>query len=315
MRVFVAGATGAIGRELVAQLAADGHDVTAFARSAGRAQRVADLGATVVTGNALDRDLVMRAVSDAKPDAIVNLLTALPAAIDPKHVDRDLAATNRLRTEGARNLFDAGAELGVERHVVESIAFIADPSEAAITDESAPLWERPPAKFAAAVQAVRDLEQLAEANGATVLRFGHLYGPGTAFAPDGSFVAALRAGKVPLVGGGRSMFSFVHTADAASAVVAALGSETPGVFNVVDDEPAAIGDWLPYLAKLVGAPAPKRVPAWVARLAVGDYGVAYMTSLRGSSNQRAKEVLGWQPLLSSWREGFAVVMEPAERAA
>jgi len=304
MRVFVAGATGAIGQQLVPQLREAGHHVTAMARSTNRVLLLDAVGADVVTGDALDREGVMRLVSDAKPDAIVNLLTALPDNINPKHIDRDMAATNRLRLEGSRNLFDAADHAGVARQIVESVAFMTDPSGPAVTDESAPLWRSPPKKFAPSVRAVADMEVLALANGGTVLRFGHLYGPGTAFGRDGAFTAQVAAGKVPIVGDGDSMFSFVRNTDAASAVVAALNSEQTGLFNIVDDEPVRMNEWLPEFAGIVAAPAPKRVPRWVARLAVGDYGVAWMTSLRGSSNQRAKQALGWQPSWPTWRKGF-----------
>jgi nucleoside-diphosphate-sugar epimerase len=314
VKILVAGATGSIGQELVARLVSDGHDVTAFARSTRRAGRIAGLGVDVVTGDALSRDDVRRVVSGVRPDAIANLLTALPASIDPKHVDRDLAQTNRLRTEAARHLFDAAREAGVTTHVVESIAFVTDPSGPAVTDESAPLWKAPPKRFAPAVAAVAGMEELACEQEATVLRLGHLYGPGTAFAPDGALVAQVRAGKVPLVGDAASVFSFIHTADAASAFAAALTTQRPGVFNAVDDDPAPMQEWLPELARLLGAPAPRRVPAWLARMAVGGYGVAYMTSLRGSSNRRMKQAFGWAPSLPSWRQGFRADLQPSAAA-
>ena len=304
MKILVAGATGVIGEELVPQLLAEGHDVVALARSPKRTWVVAHPGVDVVTGDALDGVQITRLVGGVKPDAIVNLLTALPDKINPKHIDRDMAATNRLRTEGARNLFEAGRKAGVGTHIVESIAFITDPSGPAVTDEAAPLWQAPPKKYAAAVAAVAQLERLADEHRATVLRFGHLYGPGTAFAPEGAFTAQVRAGKVPLVGDAGSMFSFLHTADAASAAVVAVTNATAGVFNIVDDDPALMRDWLPELAKLLGARPPKRVAAWMARMAVGEYGVAYMTALRGSSNRRAKETFGWHPSRSTWRSGF-----------
>lgn len=304
MRILIAGATGAIGRQVVPQLLDHGHDVVGMARSRRRADPIREQGVEVVLADALDRERVQEVVQQAAPDAVVNLLTALPADLDPKHIDRDTAATNRLRTEGAANLFDAARHAGVSRVVVESIAFITDPAGPDVTDETAPVWPAPPAKFAAAVDAVVDLEAQAAAHGATVLRFGQLYGPGTALAADGPVTAAVRAGKVPIVGDGGSVSSFVHVADAAAAVVAAVESRTTGLFNVVDDDPAAIGVWLPVLAELVGGPSPRRIPRWLARLVVGDYGVAWMTALRGSSNARARQRLGWAPAHPTWREGF-----------
>ena len=304
MRILVAGATGVIGEQLVPQLLAEGHDIVALARTPKRAWVVAHPGVDVVTGDALDGVQITRLVGAVRPDALVNLLTALPDRINPKHIDRDMAATNRLRTEGARNLFDAGRKAGVGTHIVASIAFITDPSGPAVTDESAPLWQTPPKKYAAVVAAVAELERMAAEHRATVLRFGHLYGPGTAFASGGAFTAQVRTGKVPLVGDAGSMFSFLHTSDAASAAVVAVSGARAGVFNIVDDDPAPMREWLPELAKLLGAPPPKRVAAWMARMAVGEYGVAYMTSLRGSSNRRAKEAFGWQPSRSTWQRGF-----------
>jgi nucleoside-diphosphate-sugar epimerase len=315
MKVLIAGASGAIGRQVVPQLCEAGHSVTALARSTKRSSTFRDTGVDVVAGDALDREEMRRLVSSVRPDAIVNLLTALPAAINPKRIDRDMAATNRLRLDGSRNLLDAGAYADVKRHVVESVAFMTDPSGPPVTDESAPLWQSPPKRFEASVQAVAAMEELALSRGGTVLRLGHLYGPGTAFGADGAFTQQVCSGKVPIIGGGQSMFSFVSSADAASGVLAALATDRSGIFNIVDDEPAPVTEWLPALARILDSRPPKRVPRWLARLAVGDYGVAYMTSLRGSSNQRAKRDLVWQPSMRSWKQGFAAISEGPTRTA
>jgi nucleoside-diphosphate-sugar epimerase len=292
-----------VGRQLVPLLAARGDEVVVLAR---RAREVS--GARVVEADALDADAISRAVGEARPDAVVDLLTAIPPRLDPRRVDRDLAPTNELRTVGASNLVAAARAAGVERLVGESIAFAYDPSGPRVCSEDDALWRSPPSRFRAAMEAVVAHERLLLDAGGTVLRFGHLYGPDTAFASDGMVGEQLRARRFPVVGGGAAMFSFVHTRDAASAVVAALdagAAAAPAVFNVVDDDPVPLHDWVPAYASMLGARRPMRVPAWLARPAAGSYGVAYMTELRGASNARASEALGWRPELASWREGFA----------
>ncbi|MFI9612443.1 NAD-dependent epimerase/dehydratase family protein [Streptomyces sp. NPDC052023] len=305
MRILIAGVTGAIGRQLASQLLAAGHEVVGLARSRGRAADLEGSGVRMVYGDALDRDWVMATTRQAAPDAVVHLLTAIPANPNPKRVDEEFAPTNRLRTEGTRNLVDAAAEAGVKRVIVQSIAFVNEPGRGP-ADEDAPFLSNPPKAYRPVLEAVRDLERITSAAGGLVLRFGHLYGPGTGFADDGPFVAQVRAGKVPVVSGGHSVFSFTHTADAASAIVAALTVATDAtVLNVVDDDPAPVHVWLPELARILGAPKPKSAPAFLARLAVGGWGVLYLTGLRGADNARAKRVLAWEPRHPSWRDGFA----------
>jgi nucleoside-diphosphate-sugar epimerase len=300
MRVLVAGASGVIGRQLVPMLAAAGHDVVGIARSAHTGD-----GAEIMAVDALDRDALARVVDAVAPDAIVNMLTAIPAQIDPKRLTRDFAMTNRLRTEGTRNLLDAAERSGVRRVVAQGLAYAYDPHSAGLADEDTPLWLDPPKPFAPVLAALKELERATlEAQG-TVLRFGHLYGPSTSYAADGSFVRQVLDRQVPLVGGGTATFSFTHTHDAAAAVLAALESGHPGVFNIVDDHPAPMSEWLPFLATEIGAPPPRRAPAFLARMAVGSWGVAFMTQLRGASNARASRILGWQPRYPSWRTGFA----------
>jgi nucleoside-diphosphate-sugar epimerase len=232
------------------------------------------------------------------------MATAIPQKLNLRRFTTEFATTNRLRTEGTRNLLDAVADAEGIRVVSQSVAFGYDPAPG-LASEDAPLWEGPPASFAPALAALRDLErQTAAANGAT-LRFGHLYGPGTSFDFGGMLVEQVRAGKLPVVGGGHAVFSFTHTYDAASAVVAALDSGTAGTLNVVDDDPTPVHDWLPALAKLLGAPRPKRAPKLIARLLAGGWGLAYMTQLRGADNAQAKAALDWKPRFASWRDGFA----------
>lgn len=305
MRVLVAGATGVIGRQLVPLLISSGHDVIGLARSRARAAAVERAGAKLVVANALDRFELLRVVRDAAPDAVVHVLTAIPAAINPRRLARDFAMTNRLRTEGTRNLLDAAIDASVKRIITQGLAYAYDPSGDGVANEDTPFWPNPPKQFVPVLAALRELEQLTNAANGLVLRFGHLYGPGSIYAADGSFVQQVRAGKVPLVGEGSATFSFTHSHDAASAIVAALDKDVTGALNIVDDEPAPMNEWLPFLAKLLNAPAPKKAPAALARLAVGGWGVAFMTRLRGADNARARLSLDWRPRYGSWREGFA----------
>jgi nucleoside-diphosphate-sugar epimerase len=312
MRVLVAGATGVIGRQLVPVLSSAGHEVIAVSRS--RARTGDQPGVHPVAADILDRAGIARVVRDQSPDAIVHIATAIPEEINPKKIGEDFATTNRLRTEGTRNLLDAAAAVGVRRFIAEGLAYAYDPNGNTPATEDVPFWPNPPKEFAPVLAALRELEErTAEANG-LVLRFGHLYGPGSAFADDGSFVRQVRAGKVPLVGGGTSTFSFTHAYDAATAIRAAVEGFAVGALNIVDDEPVKMNVWLPVLAQRLGARKPKSAPAMIAKLAVGDWGVAFMTQLRGAENINAKRALDWTPRYRSWREGFATELaEPVAR--
>lgn len=306
MRVLVAGATGVIGRQLVPMLTSVGHSVVGLARSTGRTSSLEQVGAEVVTADALDSASVTRAVRDAAPDAVIHLLTAIPAQINPKKLADQFQLTNRLRTEGTRNLVEAASAAGVKRFIAQGLAYAYDPtSGTGPADEDTALWRDPPKQFVPVLAALKELEQQTGSVGGLVLRFGHLYGPGSIYAPDGSFVQQVRAGKVPLVGDGGSVFSFTHAHDAASAVVAALDKNVSGALNVVDDEPTPMRDWLPELARLLNAKAPQKVPPFMAKMFVGGWGVAFMTQLRGADNSRARLQLDWRPRFASWRAGFA----------
>lgn len=309
MRVLVAGATGVIGSRLVPLLTAVGHEVVGLARSRERAGT-----GEVVVADALDRSELVRAVRQAAPDAVVNMLTAIPAVTNPRKLARDYVTTNRLRTEGTRNLLDAAREAGAGRVVSQGLAYAYQPGEG-LANEDAPLWtDGTPRQFMPVLDALVELERLTTEADGLVLRFGHLYGPGSMFASDGAISAQLRAGKLPVVGGGNAVFSFTHADDAASAVAAALDKDVTGVLNVVDDAPTPVREWLPALAKLLDAPAPKHAPAALARLAVGSWGVAYMNGLRGADNARARLELNWRPRYASWAEGFAAELDTARAA-
>ena len=300
MKVLVAGASGVIGRQLVPMLETAGHEVIGLARTVR-----GHMGSTALAVDALDRDAVFRAVEESAPDAIVNILTAIPDRINPKRIDYDFVMTNRLQKIGTENLRFAAQQTGVEQFICQSIAFGYEPRGTTLANEKAALWRDPPRPFGTVLEGIKRLEATTLGARGTVLRFGHLYGPGTSFASDGWFFHDVRRGKMPMVGDGSATFSFVHTHDAAKAVLAALTAKQSGIFNIVDNDPAQVREWLPILAQLMGAPEPKRVSALLAGFAVGTWGVAYMTRLRGADNTLAKTALNWEPTYSSWRDGFA----------
>jgi nucleoside-diphosphate-sugar epimerase len=263
------------------------------------------LGVDVVHADAKDHAAMRRAVRVAAPDAVVHLLTRIPARIDPKRMSRDFAQTNRLRTQGTLNLVDAAEQAGAKRVIAQGLAYVYEPKRPGLATEDEPFWHHPPKQFGPVLAALRELERLTEEAGGLILRLGHLYSPGTIYAPDGAFVRLVRAGKVPIIGHGTGTFSFTHADDAAGAIVAALDSTASGALNVVDDDPAQVREWLPVVARLLNAPQPFRVPEALARLAIGSWGVAFMTRLRGADNTTARRTLDWRPQYPSWRQGFA----------
>ncbi len=304
MKVFVAGASGAIGTPLVRQLLAAGHQVTGMTRREERAERLREAGAAAVVCDAFDAEALREAVVAARPEAVVHLLTALPPKFSPK---ADLGPTNRVRAEGSRNLLAAARAAGARRLVAESIAFAYAPRGERVKDEEAELFLDAPGPTGETMAAVADLEgQVTGAEGieGVVLRYGFLYGPGTYYAADGSQAEDARRRRSPIVGAGTGIFSFVHVDDAAAATVAAL-ERGAGIYNVVDDEPAAMSEWLPVYAEALGAKPPRRVPVWLARLVAGAGAAGQALELRGASNAKAKRELGWQPAHPSWRQGFA----------
>ena len=311
MKIFVAGATGALGKPLVRQLVERGHEVTGMTRSESKQDLLRELGATPAVADALDPDAVAQAVAQAQPDVIVHQMTAIEASFNPRRMDRAFATTKRLRTEGTDYLLAAGRAVGVQRFVAQSFApWPYARTGGMVKSEDDPLDTTPPAQVRTTLDAIKYLEKAvtsADWTEGIALRYGGFYGPGTSIGLDplGEQVEMIRQRKFPLAGNGSGVWSFIHVEDAASATVEAVEHGTRGVYNVVDDEPAPISEWLPELAKAVGAKPPRHVPLWLARLAGGDVVAVMMTDLRGSSNKKAKRELGWKPRYPSWREGFA----------
>jgi nucleoside-diphosphate-sugar epimerase len=303
MRVFVAGGAGVLGRRLVPQLVARGHEVTATTRSASRTDELRALGARPVVVDGLDGVAVGRAVAEAQPDVIVHQMTALSGAPDLRRFDRWFATTNELRTTGTRHLLAAARASGVEKFVAQSyIGWNNSRTGGPVKTEDDPLDPEPAKAQRESMAAIRYVEKaVAEAPLTGIaLRYGSFYGPGA----SESMVELVRARKMPIVGKGTGVWSFIHLDDAASATVAAVERGEAGVYNVVDDDPAPVAEWLPHLADAVGAKPPMRLPVWLARLAAGEVVVRWMTEGRGASNEKAKRELDWQPAWPSWRDGF-----------
>lgn len=312
MKVFVAGASGALGGPLVKRLVAAGHEVTGMTRREERAAELRASGAEAVVCDVFDAEALNAAVAAAAPEVVVHALTALPPSFKPK--SDYLAATNRVRTEGTRNLVAAARAAGAGRLIAESVAFFYEPEGDWVKDEEARLMVTPPGRFAAGRDALVELEQRvtgAEGLEGVVLRFGWFYGPGTYYAADGSMAEETRKRRNPVIGAGTGRFSFVHIDDAAAAIVAALDHGAPGAYNVVDDEPAEQREWLPVYAEALGAKRPRKVPYWAARLAAGADLASTAISMRGASNAKAKRELGWRPAHPSWREGFRASLSAA----
>ena len=307
MRVFLAGATGVIGRRLLPRLLEAGHDVTAMTRRAERGAALRDAGAAPAVCDVFDAEELRAAVERARPEVVVHELTDLPPALDPRKMEEQAAGNDRIRTEGTRNLVAAAVAAGAQRLVAQSIAFAYAPMGEGLKREDDPLWDDAPWPWSRSVAALRELDDAVmgtEGIDGLVLRYGFFYGPGTAYAPGGFFDREVRRRRFPVVGKGSGVFSFVHVDDAADATVAAVARGAPGIYNVVDDEPAPLREWLPVYADALGAKRPRRVPRFLARLVAGEYAVALATDLRGASNGRAKAELGWAPRYSSWRQGF-----------
>ncbi|MGH3032780.1 MAG: NAD-dependent epimerase/dehydratase family protein [Gaiellaceae bacterium] len=307
MRVFLAGATGAIGKRLVPLLVANGHLVTGMTRSPEKAERLRAAGAEPVVADALDENAVPDAVTRAEPEVVVHQATAL-SSLDLRKFDETFAPTNRLRTEGTDHLLSAARAAGVRRFVAQSFAGWAYAREGGpAKSEEDPLDPNPPAAVRRTLDAIRYLEStVVEAKGieGLALRYGGFYGPETSISEGGEHWEAVRRRRFPIVGSGSGVWSFVHIDDAAAATMAAMERGRAGIYNVVDDDPAPVSEWLPALAAAIGAKPPRRLPAWIGRLAAGEHGVVMMTEIRGASNAKAKRELGWTLQHPSWREGF-----------
>jgi len=307
MKVLVAGATGAIGRSLVPALLSAGHEVCGTTRTAARLDLLRGWGAQAELCDAFEAAAVRALVQRFAPEVIVNQLTDLPDSFGRRSAPSGYRRTGRIRREGTRHLLDAAAAGGTRRFITQSIAFLYAPRGGRIKTEDDPPALQAPPPFGDAVRDTVAMEEMvlaAPGVAGVVLRYGMFYGPGTWYARDGSVTRMVRRRMHPIVGDGGGMFSWLHVDDAASATVRAVESEVTGVFNVSDDEPAPVREWLPVFAAAMGAPAPMHTPVWLARLVAGESAVAALTVAPGASNARARSVLGWTPRWSSWREGF-----------
>jgi 2-alkyl-3-oxoalkanoate reductase len=303
MRVFVAGGGGAVGRYLVPSLIADGHQVVATTTSAAKAAGIAGAGATPEVLDGLDRDAVLAAVQRAAPEVIIHQMTALTTLQDFRQFDQEFAVTNELRTRGTDYLLEAARLAGTRRFIAQSFTgFTNEYAGALVKTEDDPLNPDPPASARQTLAAIRYVEQTVP--GAVpegiVLRYGVFYGHGA----SGGILGAVQAGKFPVIGGGAGIWSFCEITDAAGAAAAAVTRGAPGLYNIVDDEPAPAGQWIPFLARCLGAEAPQDVPAELGRELAGEFITAQMTVGRGSSNAKAKRELAWAPGYATWREGF-----------
>ncbi|HEY1774674.1 MAG TPA: NAD(P)-dependent oxidoreductase [Solirubrobacteraceae bacterium] len=316
MKVFVAGATGVLGRVLVPQLVARGHAVVGMTRSASKQDLVRGLGARPIVADALDPDAVAQAVASAEPEVIVHELTALSGPMslrDARHPERFRGAimTNRLRMEGTDHLLAAGRAVGARRFVAQSFgAFRWARTGGSVLTEADPLDPNPPASLRTVVEGLLYLERAVtriDWGEGLVLRYGAFYGPGTSIslAADAVMAAPIRKRRFPIVGDGGGVFSQIHIDDAAAATAIAVEHGQPGIYNVVDDDPAPVREWLPALASALDARPPRRIPRWLGRLAAGEAATLTMTEVKGASNAKAKRELGWQPRYPSWRQGFA----------
>jgi 2-alkyl-3-oxoalkanoate reductase len=308
MKIFVAGATGALGQQLVPQLVAKGHEVVGMTRSADKGDLIRNLGARPAVADALDPDAVAQAVAQAEPDVIVHQLTALSGDFDMRHIREFFEVTNRLRTEGTDHLLAAGRAVGIKRFVAQSYAgWPFARTGGPVKTEEDELDPAPPDALRDGLDAIRYLE--AAVTGATwtegvVLRYGGFYGPGTGMSRGGKQAQLIEKRKWPVVGDGGGVWSFVQIEDAATGTVEAIEHGSPGVYNVVDDDPAPAREWLPALAAALGARKPMRLPRWLGRIAAGEAAVVMMTDVRGASNAKAKQELSLQLRYPSWRQGF-----------
>jgi 2-alkyl-3-oxoalkanoate reductase len=307
MRIFVAGATGVVGRPLLGQLREAGHEIVGTTRSPERAETLRELGAKPAVLDVRDRDALRAAVIEARPDVVINQLTRLPERLNYRRLEETFGATNELRGKVGPALAGAASEAGAHRLIAQSICFYyASTGKATHTEEDPLMQLEPETPGAQGMIAMEALERSTlETPGleGVVLRYGYLYGPGTHYASDGSWAKDVSRRRLPIIGKGTGIFSFIHVDDAASATVAALDRGS-GIYNVCDDDPAPMAEWVPVYAEAVGAQPPRRVPVWLARWVAGKQPAVMATRLEGASNEKAKRELGWQPRHPSWRQGF-----------
>lgn len=309
MNIFIAGATGAIGHPLVERLLNDGHNITAITRSPESAGELRAQGMTALVVDVFDREKLMKAVVEAQPEVVIHQLTSIPVNLDVRKMAEEFVQTNRLRTEGTRNLMDAAVKAGARQFIAQSYGAMYSPDGEGLATEDQPLHLDAPDAFSSIVEAIDALENIVlntPGITGTVLRYGHFYGSGTGYTSEIGVVSAVRQRQMPIVGGGNAVFSFIHVEDAAAATVLAVNHGKAGIFNIVDDVPSPLHEWLPFYANLLDAPSPMRLPKWIGRLAAGRFVVYLMTEMRGASNAKAKQQLGWQPRYASWRDGFRV---------
>jgi nucleoside-diphosphate-sugar epimerase len=311
MKVFIAGATGVLGTRLVPRLVAAGHDVVGMTRTPAKQDDLRALGARPVVADALDPDAVARAVAEAEPEVIVHQLTSLSGGFDFRNPDKGMAQTNRLRVEGTDHLLAAGRAVGARRFLAQSYSGLPFARTGGpVKTEADPLDREPLASMRESVAAIRYLEEAVTGihwGEGLVLRYGGFYGPGTSLSrdPRAEMAVPVRERKFPVVGAGGGVWSFIHIDDAAAATAAAIDHGAAGIYQVVDDEPAPVREWLPALAGALGAKPPRRVPRWIGRLMAGEAAAVMMTEMRGAANDKAKRELGWRPRYASWRLGFA----------
>jgi nucleoside-diphosphate-sugar epimerase len=302
MNIFIAGGTGAIGRMLVPLLVNAGHKVVALTRSPDRASQLEQMGASPVVGDVYDEARLARLVEESGAEVVIHQLTAFGATDGDPY-----AATIRVRIEGTRSLVAAARAAGARRFIAQSISFVCSPSGSGLTDEETPIYLDADSPVRPLAQAVSSLEQQTLNAGGmtgTVLRYGWFYGPGTSYDPQGTIPTSIRKGTMPIVGDGAGTYSFINLRDAAAATMKVLARESRGIYNIVDDTPVRLSEWLPYAAKLLGAPAPGHEDAASARKRIGEMRVYYMNEQQGASNAKAKRELDWQPACPSWRTGF-----------
>ena len=312
MRIFLAGGTGVVGRPLVPRLISDGHHVTAITRKPEKVALLESQGAEAVVCDVLDTAGVRNVVTAAAPEAVIQHLTDLPTDLNPRNLKKGYAANDRVRSEGSRNLVAAAEAAGASRYIAQNVCFLYAPVGPWVVGEDASLWTDAPEPFRASIRLHIDMERRIVENRnfeGLVLRYGFWYGPGTTFASDGYTARAVRRRQYPVVGAGTGVQSFIHMDDVVQTTVLALERGDPGVYNVTDDDPAPMHQWLPAYAAAIGAPEPRRVPFWLARLVVGPYIATQSLKMRGASNEKAKAAFDWKPKYASWREGFRLALD------